>query len=81
MARQTDERRKKRLDAIRNKSVDELAKEELELRAQVWKQRLQLTTGQLQDPTKVRRTRKQLARVLTIIRERELQQQKGAARD
>ena len=81
MARQTDERRKKRLDAIRNKSVDELAKEEAELRAQVWKQRLALTTGQLQDPTKVRRTRKQLARVLTIIRERELQQQKGAARD
>ena len=81
MARQTDERRKKRLDAIRNKSVDELAKEEAELRAQVWKQRLALTTGQLQDPTKVRRARKQLARVLTIIRERELQQQKGAARD
>jgi len=81
MARQTDERRRKRMDAIRNKSLDELSKEELELRAQVWKQRLQLTTGQLQDPTKVRRTRRQLARVLTIMRERELQQQKGAARD
>jgi large subunit ribosomal protein L29 len=57
---------------IRNMSPEDLAKEEDQLREQVWKLRLQMTTGQLQDPSKVRRARKDLARVLTIKREQEL---------
>ena len=57
---------------IRNMSPDDLAKEEEQLREQVWRLRLQMTTGQLQDPQKVRRARKDLARVLTIKREQEL---------
>ena len=57
---------------LRDMSVDELDKEEHELRGVVWKLRLQLSTGQLQDPQKVRRARKELARLLTVRREREL---------
>ena len=57
---------------LRNMSADELDKEEQELRGQVWKLRLQLSTGQLKDPQKVRRARKELAQLLTVRREREL---------
>ena len=57
---------------LRNMSAEELDKEEQELRGQVWKLRLQLSTGQLQDPQKVRRARKELALLLTVRREREL---------
>ena len=57
---------------IRNMAPADLAKEEDQLREQVWRLRLQMTTGQLQDPQKVRRARKDLARVLSIKREQEL---------
>ena len=57
---------------VRNMSPEDLAKEEEQLREQVWRLRLQMTTGQLQDPQKVRRARKDLARVLSIMREQEL---------
>ena len=65
---------------LRGMSPDELNKEEQELREEIWKLRLQITTGQLQDPQKVRRVRKDLARVLTVKREFELQAEKGAGR-
>ena len=56
---------------LRNMSTAELNKEEEQLRQGIWKLRLQMTTGQLQDPGKVARARRDLARVLTIKRERE----------
>jgi large subunit ribosomal protein L29 len=56
---------------LRNMSAAELNKEEEQLRQGIWKLRLQMTTGQLQDPQKVARARQDLARVLTIKRERE----------
>jgi large subunit ribosomal protein L29 len=56
---------------LRNMSAAELNKEEEQLRQGIWKLRLQMTTGQLQDPQKVARARRDLARVLTIKRERE----------
>ena len=58
---------------LRNMSPEALQKEEHGLREEIWKLRIQLTTGQLQDPQKVRRTRQDLARVLTVKRELELQ--------
>ena len=58
---------------LRNMSPEALQKEEHGLREEIWKLRIQLTTGQLQDPQKVRRTRQDLARVLTVQRENELQ--------
>jgi large subunit ribosomal protein L29 len=55
---------------LRNSSPADLDKEEQALREEIWKLRLQRSTGQLQDPHKVRRTRRDLARVLTVRRER-----------
>jgi large subunit ribosomal protein L29 len=65
---------------LRNMSGEDLAREESQLREAVWKLRLQLATGQLQDPQKVRMARKDLARVLTIRRERELGAEDRASR-
>jgi len=65
---------------LRNMSDVELAKEEEQLREGIWKLRLQLTTGQLQDPQKVTRARKELARVLTVKRERERAAAEGGGR-
>ena len=57
---------------LRGMNPDELNQEEQALREEIWKLRLQVTTGQLQDPQKVRLARRGLARVLTVKREREL---------
>ncbi|HXV78203.1 MAG TPA: 50S ribosomal protein L29 [Candidatus Polarisedimenticolaceae bacterium] len=53
-------------------SIEDLDKEARQLREAIWKLRLQLTTGQLQDPQKVTMARKELARVLTVRREQEI---------
>lgn len=66
---------------LRNMSPSDLGKEEEQLRQEVWKLRLQMTTGQLTDPQKVRRARRELARVLTVKRERELDAQRGRTAD
>ena len=58
---------------LRNMNPEALQRKEHGLREEIWKLRIQLTTGQLQNPQKVRRTRQDLARVLTIQRENELQ--------
>jgi large subunit ribosomal protein L29 len=65
---------------LRNMSPAELDKEEEQLRQGIWKLRLQMTTGQLQDPQKVARARRDLARVLTIKRERERASEAGRGR-
>ena len=54
------------LKKMRAMTPDELGKEEGELREEIWKLRLQRSTGQLQDTGKIRRKRHELARVLTI---------------
>ncbi len=54
---------------MRGMTLVELTKEEGELREEIWKLRLQQSTGQLQDTRKVRRKRHDLARVLTVRRE------------
>ena len=56
---------------LREKGVDELDKEEQALRGEIWKLRIQKTTGQLQDHHRVRQVRRDLARVLTVKRERQ----------
>jgi large subunit ribosomal protein L29 len=60
------------ISKLRGMSFEELGDEERALREEIWKLRLQRSTGQLQDALKVRRTRGDLARILTIRREREL---------
>lgn len=53
----------------RGKSMAELAQEERSLRNEIWKLRIQQTTGQLTDHHKIRMARRDLARVLSVMRE------------
>ena len=64
----------KDMTKLRARSDDELGKDLEELREAIWKLRLQVSIGQLQDPQKVRLARRDLARVMTVTRERELVQ-------
>jgi large subunit ribosomal protein L29 len=55
---------------LREKTVDELRRHEETLREQIFKLRFQKATGQGENPQKIGTVRKELARVLTVIRER-----------
>ncbi len=59
-------------EKLRGQGLDQLEKEEVELRAEMWKLQLQKAAGQAQDPHRMRSARRDLARVLTVKRERQL---------
>ena len=56
---------------LRNKSVDELADELVELRREQFNLRMQRATGQLARPHEYGRVRKDIARVKTVMAELE----------
>ena len=56
---------------IRELSVDVLRDREKELDDQLFRLRIQKSMGQLEAPVKVREVRRDLARVKTILREKE----------
>jgi large subunit ribosomal protein L29 len=62
---------RERLKKIRDKSVDELEREELQLREQMFRLRFQFAMGQTETLNKLREVRRDRARVLTIMREKE----------
>ena len=55
---------------LRDHTVEELADKERELCEQLFALRLQKVTGQLEKPSRIREVRKDLARILTILREK-----------
>ena len=57
---------------IRDLSVDELHAREKDLDDQLFRLRIQKSMGQLEAPAKVRDVRKELSRIKTILRQREL---------
>ena len=57
---------------IKAKSQSELVKELGELKSELFKLRFQLATNQLENPMKLKEVKKSIARVKTIMREREL---------
>lgn len=57
-------------EQLREKTVDELRRQEDTLREQLFKLRFQKATGQGENPQKIGYVRKDLARVLTVIREK-----------
>lgn len=57
---------------IRDMSGAELQRRMEELKTELFNLRFQLATGQLDNPMQIKRVRKDIARVQTIIREREL---------
>jgi large subunit ribosomal protein L29 len=58
---------------IRDLTDDELEEKLKEARIELFNLRFQLATGQLDNPLKIREARKAIARLQTVIRERELQ--------
>jgi len=65
---------------LRDMSREDLILEENELRQQLFKLRFQTATGQLENASKVKDVRKDIARIMTIMREMDMAQQgqKGA---
>ena len=55
---------------LRDKNVDELRQQEHDLREQIFKLRFQKATGQTENPQRIVMVKKELARVLTVIREK-----------
>ena len=56
--------------ALRERSSDELTKTLSDLEEQLFKLRFQKSTGQIEDPTRIRQVRRNIARVLTVMGER-----------
>ena len=57
---------------LRKKSVAELKEELVSMKKELFNLRFQHVTGQLENPVKMRELKKDIARVKTILREREL---------
>ena len=60
---------------LREKTEDELEHRKLELDEQLFKLRFQRATGALENPMKMRDARREVARINTILREREIASQ------
>ncbi len=58
-------------------STDELARKVDDLKDELFKLRFQLATGQLENPMRIRDVKRSIARVKTVLRERELKALEG----
>jgi len=61
---------------VKARELRELSREELEQRVRDWKRKLlnlrfQLASGQLQNTAEIKKTKRDIARALTVLRERE----------
>ncbi len=61
-----------KIGKIAEMSDDELRREESSLQEQIFRFRFRLGTGNVENPSKLRHTRRDLARVKTLLREREM---------
>jgi large subunit ribosomal protein L29 len=62
---------------IRDMNTDDLIQKRGELRESIFNLKLKRATSRLESPMKLREARKDLARIETILRERELQGARG----
>jgi large subunit ribosomal protein L29 len=58
-------------NAMREQSVDELRQRVTELREEMFNLRFRNNLRQLDNPLKIRESRRELARVLTVLRQKE----------
>ena len=61
-----------KIDKIKEMSSPDLEKELGELKSELFKLRFGLATNGLDNPMKIKETKKDIARIKTILREREL---------
>ena len=64
---------------LRDLSVDDLKEKLAELREEIGHLKLKRATSRLENPMKLRQSKRDLARVETVLRERALAGEKGAA--
>ncbi|AQS54536.1 50S ribosomal protein L29 [Novibacillus thermophilus] len=57
---------------FRNMTTAEIEQKLSSLKEELFNLRFQMATGQLENPTRIKRVRKDIARAKTILREREL---------
>ena len=57
---------------LRNMSVEELEKQEKDLKAELFNLRFQVVTGQISNPSRIGACKKDIARIKTILRQREM---------
>ena len=57
-------------NVLREKSVDELNTRQRELTEQLFKLRFQRATGRMENPSKMREVRKEIARIQTLLNEK-----------
>ena len=67
-------------DKVREMSDDELRTKERELQEQLFRLRFQKNLGQLDNALKIRETRRDIARVKTVIRQKKTQASAGSSR-
>jgi len=60
----------KKPSELRTMTVDELKQEEANLRKELFNLRFQKVTGEIENPMRIKETRKDIARVLTVITEK-----------
>lgn len=58
---------------LRNLSDEELTQKLKEFKTELFNLRFQLVVGQVDNPTRIKRVKKSIAQVQTIIRERQLE--------
>ena len=63
---------------LRDMSVNDLAGQRVSLREEIGHLKLRRATSRLENPMKLRETKRDLARVETILREKALQSGKGS---
>lgn len=56
-----------RIAEIREKTVDELASREGDLRRELFNLRFQAATGEIQNPTRMRQIRREIAQIKTVV--------------
>lgn len=61
-----------RIAEIRQLSIDDLVKRERDLKDDLFRLKFQLASGQLTDYRRIREVRREIARVMTVRREKEL---------
>lgn len=64
---------------LREMSAEDLAQKRTELREEIGHLKLKRATSRLENSMKLRQTKRDLARVETVLREKALQGEKGAA--
>ena len=67
----------KKPSELRDLSIDELKQEELMLRKELFNLRFQKVTGEIENPMRIRKIRKDIARLLTVMGEKTRAQNVG----